>query len=191
MSTEYVYPTGIGTYDAWTSSTAGNKWDDVNDEVGNPDDASGYLYATDAVNGQQNFTFAPIAIAVSIGIDYVRHHQRGYRTAVGATTSTAYLRVGTTNRAAGVNANLTNAWADYTQDWITNPNTGVAWTEEEIEQTDPTTTHRLNEFGFLSSPAAGRESEITQCYLEVVYDSTTAIVLTANCHEPQLGGSSF
>lgn len=167
MATQDRLPTGTGTTSQWTSSTASpNKWEDVDDPIGTPDDATSYLFVTNAASGTELFTFAQFAITSS-AIALVRLTWRGTRT-VGLTTVTPIIRTGTTNR-NGTSQAMTAAYVDYTNDWLTNPATASAWEENEVEQTDGTTTHRLNEFGWSSSPSSGRETHITQSYLTVDY----------------------
>jgi len=70
-------------------------------------------------------------------------------------------------RYAGTEQALTTSYANYTWDWLTNPNTGIAWTEADVEGTGP---NPLQEFGVRAINVGGGEQiNCTQTYITVTY----------------------
>jgi hypothetical protein len=58
---------------------------------------------------------------------------------------------------------MTTSWADYATDWLTNPATGLAWTEAQVEGD-------IVSFGLQNTNTAGSEEcQVSQQYLTVEY----------------------
>lgn len=167
MATQDRLPTGNSAVsDTWVTGTAGNKWDDVDDPVGTPDDATTYILKNDANNAIQLFTFTAFAITSS-AISHIRVFVRAQRTAAGACTIRRQLRVNGTTYLVSTNATATTSWADYTADQLTNPNTALAWVEADVEGTGAAP---LQEIGLgISNWNAGEELQATQMYAQVDY----------------------
>lgn len=171
MATQDRLPTGNSATSGWTSGSAGNKWDDVDDPIASPDDGTTYIYRQNS-GGEQLFTYTAFAITSS-AISHVRVTFRAQRTVAGECNTGARIRVAGTRSSIGLNANLTTSWADYTRDQLTNPVTGLDWTEAQVEGTDA--TNPLDQFGLQSGGmAAGEEVQCTQCYITVDYTAAVS-----------------
>jgi hypothetical protein len=171
MATQDRLPTGIGNQTNWTSSTGSAKYLDVDDAIGAPDDATSYLYRADSGAAQQ-FTYTAFDITAS-AVAYVRVTARVQRTATGDCNSQGRLRISATNYITGSASALTTSWTDYTYDSLTNPASGAAWTEAEVEGTDG--TYPLTEFGLqCGGMATGEQAECTQVYGTVDYTAAAS-----------------
>lgn len=144
-----------------TSSTGGNKWEDVDDAVGAPDDASSYIHSQ-TTSHVQHFTFAAFSTGSS-SINRVTVTFRAQRTAAGACSMNGRIRQ--VANSAGSNQALTTSWTNYTVDFLTNPTSGVAWVDDADLNT-------ITEFGIATAAmSAGDEAQCTQCYLTVDYNA--------------------
>jgi hypothetical protein len=165
MTTQERLPTGNGTTDLWESATAGNKWDDVDDPVGAPDDGTTYIFEDDG-NATQLFTFTAFAITSS-AISHIRIYARAQRTVAGSVGLHRRLRVNGTTSNVGTQSSATTAWADYTVDQLTNPDTALGWTEADVEGTG---ANPLQEFGVAATGFnAGERLEVSAVYIQVDY----------------------
>lgn len=161
-------PTGIGALDGWTSSVPGDKFADVDDPVGTPDDAD-YIYVQADATSQQ-FTYAAVAVpagATGIGVEV---NYRAQRTAAGPINVAAKLRVGTSNY-TGTQRAVTTSWAPYSgsSSWATtNPKTLAAWTIDDVNGAG---ANALSEIGVISTGYnAGEEARVSQIYLIISYN---------------------
>lgn len=167
MATQTRFPTSNHATSNWTSSTGGNKWEDVDEAVGSPDDDTTYIYRQ-ASDGSQVFNYTAFAITPT-AINKVTVTSVTRRTSVGVNQVRNILFTGTTAR-LGTAQDLSDSYVIYATDWLTNPQTGAAWEENEIEQTDATTTHRLTQLG-VNGTGIGATEEVrcTQLYMTVDY----------------------
>lgn len=165
MATQTRVPTGVGAADTWTSSVPGNKWEDVDEGVATPDDDTTYIFKQDSA-GTQRWTFTAFAITSSAVASVAVVH-RTKRSAAGAVSTDGRITVNATeyNSADTV---LTTSYADITDTWATNPDTGAAWTEADVEGigANPLQNFAVRGIGL----AAGEECRCTA--IECVVDYT-------------------
>jgi hypothetical protein len=165
MATQERYPTGNSAVsNAWTAGTGGNKWDEVDDPAGVPDDETTYMFNANA-NQSQLFTFTPFAISPS-AIASVSVVVRSRKETSTSYNTRARLLVNGTAYIINLSGETTS-YATQTLTWTTNPNTGIAWTEADVEGTG---ANPLQEFGVSSiGQGAGETIRVTQCYIVVDY----------------------
>jgi hypothetical protein len=170
MATQTRLPTGDGSTSAWTALGGGSKFSEVDDPIGTPDEDTTYVSRVNTA-GTQLYTFSAFAVPSGSTINFVRVFAR-MRMAAGSATAALILRVNGTNSVINVGAQ-TASYADETNDWLTNPNTGLAWTVDDVNGVgaDP-----LQEFGHRTDSGfgAGEEMRCTQCYAEVDYTESAA-----------------
>jgi hypothetical protein len=167
MATQTRVPTGDGTGAGYTASGAASVWEAVDDPVGTPDDDTTYGVKADG-NSLHELTFAAFAIDAS-AVNFLQVLFRARLLTGDALTGRAILRVGgNAYTTTAPTNNLTDAYDDYTHDYLTNPDTGLAWTEADIEGSG---SNPLQEYGVRNqSTGAGEEIRLTQCYATVDYD---------------------
>lgn len=162
MATQDRLPTGVGADNSWASGTAGNKWDDVDDPIGTPDEDTTYIVETTSYQSQ-TFTFTAFSITSS-AIDKVSITNR--LKCVGTVSYQNRLRVNGTSYNSSTAA-TTTSYVDYTTDWLTNPNTAAAWVEADVEGVG---ANPLQQFGVIVSTIdASEELRCTQSYITVTY----------------------
>ena len=126
MATQTRSPTGNGATSQWTgSANPASPWLDVSDASD-----STYISRADS-NGSHVFAFTAFDIASS-AIASLTVTFRAARTAAGACTAQARIRVGGTSY-NGTQQALTETITDLTEVCATNPATSVAWVEADIE----------------------------------------------------------
>jgi hypothetical protein len=155
-------PTGNGTTNDWnTAFGAATKWDCVNDPVGSPDDATTYAASEEQPNPEQTFTFAAFSITSS-AITKVTVTVR-WACLAGEVRHSAVIVVGGTNYpSANSDAKSDSTYETDVWDWLTNPATGLAWTEAAVEG--------LLEFGVgAEAMNPGDTVAVTQVYATVDY----------------------
>lgn len=156
MATQSRLPTGDGGTLQHTAS-AGNRFECVDDPIGTPDDDSTYIFRT-ANNATTTFTFTAFDITSSaiekVSVTYRRQNATGSSFDRGAVLVSAVLRESTSEATPG-------SYGERTVEWTTNPATGSAWTEAEVEA--------ITEFGVRNLATASGEFRCTQCYITVTY----------------------
>jgi hypothetical protein len=163
MATQTRLPTGDGTSIGHTPS-AGAAWECVDDAVGAPDDDATYINIVGG-NAISWFTFTPFSIAASA----ISHLSIIFRSRnSGTTNARSTLIIGTTEYTATSALHAqTGSYTDVAQDYFTNPDTGLAWTEADIEGTG---ANPLTEFGWRNQANTGAEIDrCTQIYAMVQY----------------------
>lgn len=166
MATQDRSPTGDYSI-AWTPLGGGNNYVEVDDAPGAPDDDTTYNYRQNS-NGQDHFTFSAFSIDSS-AVAKLTITIRAMRTAAGATNTKSQVVVGGTLYTGAVMSSQTT-WTDHPQDWLTNPDTGSAWIEADIEGTG---SNPLQRFGYRSGNlSSGKEVRATQVYATVDYTAT-------------------
>lgn len=159
---QILFPTTDSTtYDQWTASSGSDKYAMVDD---NPhDSATTYIYITD-VNGRQYFTNNPVLpsgtiLGVSVYyVDYEFAGATGGRPAI-IVNGTEYL---------GDFFLSDPAWTEHSYEWTTNPDTGIAWTQEDVQGSG---ANPLEEWGVrATAQGAGDTMRVTQVYLLVRYN---------------------
>jgi hypothetical protein len=124
---EILRPDGAGSITNLTASGCGSNYQCV-DEVSSDDDAT---YVERGSNSYRTDVYSLTDTGVGAGtIDSVVVHCRTRKTMTqGNVQPTLYVGSTEYNGAA---QSLTSTYADYSQAWSTNPNTGAAWTWTEI-----------------------------------------------------------
>ena len=179
-------PTGNGTTSLWDTATgAPTKWQACDDRgdgdpgTGSPDDATTYMQDNDA-NEIQHFTFSAFAITSST-ITSVINTVRGARDAAstGACSTDHIIRVNGTNyTAGGVSHTVADVWAQDDNVWLTNPNTGSAWTEADVEGTG---ANPLQQCGVQAGAMnVGDVVNCTMVYISVDYTAAGAVSARAS-----------
>lgn len=184
MATQTRLPTGDGSNNDWTASSGGSKFADIDDPVGTPDDDATYISKT-TPNGTQSSTFTAFDITSS-AVAKVSVLIRAKRNAEGSNSARPTITTGTTLRVVDSFA-LTESYADYVSDWLTNPATGSAWAEDEVEGTAASPGNRLTQYGINSTGLAGAEEmRCTQNYCTVDYTEAGGGDITS---EPPVGAA--
>ena len=174
MTVLNVLATGI-PYNNFSVYPSGDTYAAIDDPVGNPDDDTTYIYTSDQYSIQR-FTFNAISITPT-SINSVKIFYRAKKTSANETTLKGVLYVEGTDYYETNPVTLTTDYQDFTTtEWLTNPKSGVAWTEEDIEASGG--TNRLTRFG-LYKPS-GNEMRCTQIYMIVNYEtaSVTSVALS-------------
>ncbi len=168
-------PTGIGSADAWTlgaPNTGEQKYEDVDDPIGTPDDDATYIQNADTA-ASQHFTFAAPTVpagATNIAVNVIA---RCKRTEAGLAGFYHRLRVGGTNYTAGTVGTVAITWTTYDGGAVTiNPKSTVAWTVDDINGVG---ANALEQFGLLGSGLVSGETVMcTQVYLLITWTTGCA-----------------
>ena len=165
MATQTAFPNGEGTNTGFTAS-AGTKPDCVAVANGDTD----YVFRQTSA-GAQSFTFPAFALGSVTAVNSVAMKVNS-KAHAGAMTFRHRLRVnGTVYQGA-----VTSAPASYTETsecWLTNPNTGAAWTQADAEGTGAAPLQQMD-VGGMGGITAGEEFRITQCCLVCDYTPAAA-----------------
>lgn len=190
MATQERLPTSDGAINNWTALSGGSKFSEVDDPVGTPDDATSYVYKSGS-NGAQQFGFTAFSIsssAISLLKQFVR-----IRHGAGTTGGRWVPRIGVNgvdySGTTVLGGAIGTSFGDHSNDWLTNPATGAAWTEADIEGTGAAP---LQTFYLVASNISGtNEIRCTQTYLQVDYTasgggltSTKALISKAEFETP-------
>lgn len=163
MATQDRLPTGIGFINYWTATAGANKWEDVDDPIGTPDDDTSYISHATSFQ-EQLFAFTAFAITSSAIASVTVSAVCREVSSADANDISLGLRVNGTYY-NGSNKSLTTSYATYTTTWLTNPNTGSSWIEADVEGTG---ANPLQEFG-ISTRSVTVEKRCTQIYITVDY----------------------
>lgn len=170
MATQSRVPTGDGVAVNHVAS-AGAAWQCIDDPIGTPDDDTTFISATGA-STTSYFTFSAFTITATT-VAKLTVVFRGRNNAGNSTLQRSILRVNATQFTVTASSNVpTSSYADYTFDFLTNPETGSAWTQNDINGTGASP---LQEFGFRNQNNAGAEVDrCTQIYATVDYTTFIA-----------------
>lgn len=163
MATQQRFPTGNGATANWDANGAATVWECV-DEA-SPDDDTTYGSKT-AAFARHAFTFTAFAITSS-AITSITLYGRGRCTVAdgGCEFSLGINVNGTWYPGSAVPMTTTYADAPYTRTLLTNPDTGIAWVEADVEGTGSNPIQSM-EHRFSSNSSEGR---CTQTSIEVNY----------------------
>ena len=166
--TEYVetviFDTDGVIYTSWIQLGAGDKYLEIDDPVGSPDDAASYIYKTDS-DGTQGFIGFPAYSSSST--QKIVLHFRGRAVSGDVLVRPRLLINGSSY--VGTDLPMTASYADYTWELTENPDTSSAWVEADVEGTG---SNPIQEVGFEArGMSAGEEVRITQAYETVHYTS--------------------
>ena len=184
MATQTRLPIANGSAAIYWMASAGNVWGCVDDPVGTPDDDTTYGYETNS--GSHFFYFTPFAIS-STSISKVTVTARCRETGIGDPGNWAILPRLYVNGTIydGTQQTLASAFDNYTSDWLTNPDTAAAWTEDDVEGAG---LNPLEEFGGrLVLLAGAKNGRCTQIYITVDYASTSS---SSSLSSPSTSSSS-
>jgi len=176
MTTQRRTPTGtisIGNTGFWyladgvTHPTTSNAHLQVDDPIGSPDDDATYLRAWTGVFETIAVSYVAFNITAS-AIQDVSIHTR-HRISSTGYTSRPGLKTTNTVFSNGTPCNATS-WYDQTDVFTTNPDTGAAWTEAQVEGRD--TNNNFLGTAFRHSTNATYNYDVTQQYVEVNFTGT-------------------
>lgn len=198
MTVKYCLPTNVNSAynSSWASNNGGNKWDDVDDPVGSPDDATTEIILT-GKSGQcyQSFIHDVPAVPDDVtSIDKVSVFSRWKCTTGTAYNTTVYIQHKTTDTPHQTAvSSITSSYSSKTTDWLTNPATGAAWTVSEIKA--QAGDNDLYSYG-VKAYANSRVYCVTQCYLSVTYTggtepSSSTFILGVMGHKSNLFGGGL
>ena len=164
MATEYLRPNGAGdeTNIASQYPASTYHWDKVDEETA--DDDSTYVYSNSTSYQRDLYSLSNPTGSGAINFIKVRYRFKrysagtGYLTPAIKTGGTAYEGTGDTE-AAG-------SYKDGSYQWTTNPQTGVAWTWDDL-------TNLQAGIKIKESPGGGHQTRCTQVYVEVDYTAVT------------------
>ena len=167
MATQDKLPTGDAgsPNNTWTALGGGSKYVEVDDPIESPDDA------TTEINTQgeddQQFTFAAFAIDSS-SINKITVSLRHKRDSGSYHEVKAQLVVNGVEYLGAIIATSSTIWTSTSTDWLTNPNTVLAWTEADVEGTG---ANPLQRFGVNDYAHPGNTVRVTQIYVTVDYEA--------------------
>lgn len=165
MPSVIKYPTSDdATVGTWTKSTGASFFGCVDETPASDVD---YITCTALAGGRGRQTFGFAAFAIPAGSAQIRVnvYNRDKDASSAVSNVGGALKVnGTYYDAAGTDP--TTAYVNYVDSWATNPNTGLAWTVNDINGTG---ANPLQAFGVTTSDTTPNVS-CSQCYIEVVYD---------------------
>lgn len=196
MATEDRLPTGDGDQETlyWTYSGGSSRWDSVDDPVGVPDDDTTRLIRGSAGLRYCLFTFPAFAIPAGSTIEklsiFIRHRTVGSSN-LGSNRSA--LKVNGTRYLTTQDAiEVGNTYQENTQDWTTNPNTGFAWTVDDINGSGSSPLQQFGVYG--SAGSSGEDLYVTQINATVTstlagqtYERTVSISAVSVIDEGALG----
>lgn len=170
MTTQDRVPTGDDGGTTWETVGADTEWEAIDDPVGTPDNDTTYLSQT---NGNQTtpvfsftaFSINSIAIAKVI-VTFRSRHLTGNATTLATRTKVNGFPY------AGANQAQVDTYENYTEELLTNPDTGLAWVEADVEGTG---ANPLEAFAVRNGgTGAGEEVRCTQGYITVDYTPAAA-----------------
>ncbi|MGD9889876.1 MAG: hypothetical protein AB7U18_01105 [Dehalococcoidia bacterium] len=182
MAVATIRPDGAGSATAWTP-TAGANWENVDESSADDDSSYNALNQSTGLDGDLFTTDANIPSgATSISVEL---KLRARATQAFASVLQVYIKTnGSTYASQVTSPTLGTSYANYSKVLATNPITGAAWTDAEINAL---------EIGYYGNVGAGT-ALVTQCYADVTYTpvgieatpGTAALVLTAYAPTIQL-----
>ena len=165
--TETLRPNAAGdeTLIAEQFPNTGAHWDKVDDGV-TPDEDSTYV-RTNASGWEEDLYNLPNHATGMGRINYVRVYMRVRSLVIPVAQDSAYVHIKTNGvEYNGSTVGVTNSYANYSNQWINNPQTGSAWTWTEIDNLQAGVGLRRATTGGGTST---RYTQCTQVYVEVNY----------------------
>jgi hypothetical protein len=123
-----LFPNADGSVLQWTANGAANRWDCVDEQT--PDEDTTYISSD--TPGQINLSALSDMAGNESGIEAVIVQHRSRKDDTGARSVRSLVRTGGANY-TGTTSSLASSYAHYASIWLTNPNTGSAWTRTEID----------------------------------------------------------
>jgi len=171
MSTQQTRtPISNGSYNQWSPS-AGQNWQCVDDPVGAHNSDADYSSAMSSFHNQ-HYATAAFDLDAS-AINYVKSYFVLRR--VGSAGPKIYprLRVNGANYQGDLLGTLPETYTTQTMTYLTNPDTGLDWTEADVEGTGPAPLQQVGMRSGGVSWSAEERIRCTQCYLEVDYQAAS------------------
>jgi hypothetical protein len=165
MPVQTRVPTGTVAV-AWDGSPeASDLHLNVDEGCDTPDDDTSYCEDVGVSTAQQAYTFLAFALGASVSaINFVRTQSIGKHIVGGAIGHG--LRVGSTNYVSS-NVTQTTSYASYTNDWLTNPDTGLDWVQADVEGTG---ANPIVNMRWRAGAGSGQTVRQTACDISCDYD---------------------
>lgn len=173
--TERRYPTGDVANGAWTPNAGTTRWSQV-DEAAADDNTTYIQNTTSNTNDQVILEYTKSAFSITGTITSVSVVVRARKATTGTMRIQGVLRV---KDLSSVDAdsissysNLSTSYDTYQFDWATNPQTGLAWTWNDLTTT---AVGSLTGFGVkaYTGPSSSQYPRVTQIYLLVTVSNPT------------------
>lgn len=161
-----LLPTGDNTHLNWTALGGGTFFSEVDDPVGANDGDTTYDSAPAATTDPLDCTKAAFAIPNGATIQSVEVVVVAKMTAGTGQIRPYILLAGIQGDPAGF-TNITTSYVAYTATWTTNPDTGLAWTEADVEGTGPNPLG--NRIIVFPGNLVGGSIRVTQMYIAANY----------------------
>jgi hypothetical protein len=171
MSNQTRRPTGDGDISGWYYYGGGNCYSHVDDPIGSPD--ADYIRApTTSANYYALFTFPAFTIPDGSVISKLSITYRHLTyTSNGGSWGKTYIKVNGTRYAVDTGRLFSlNAWAEATYDYTVNPDTGAAWTVDDINGAG---SHPLQQFGIYGG-SVNHQPLLDQVYATVEFTEGVA-----------------
>lgn len=158
-------PTGDSVFQ-WSRSTGSNNYPLVDDPYTSPDDDTTYTY-TDVQTNKDLFSFIPLAIPAGSIITNVQAIGRFKRVDAGGDyIIRELLRVNGVVYEGSMQPLAVGAYFDRTHTWTVNPNTGLAWTIDDVNGIG---SNPLQTFGY-ECIGYNKTVRCTQVYVKINYE---------------------
>jgi len=147
-----VFPMGAG------------HWTAVDDPANNPDDSSSYVYDLSSGNELLDLYGLPDqALSGTISNVQVFARYSGYDAASAGRVDPTVRTYGSVYRGGGCSTTLNRTWVDCSKNWTANPNTGIGWTWDEINDL---------QIGAYEDCTGNYATYLTQIYAKIYYNTT-------------------
>lgn len=168
MTQSIVRPNGNGATAQWAAVGAATVWEAVNEAVAD-DDTS---YAEETGSSGTHFLTMDAFSITSSAIAFLRHFTR-MRVTLGSVNINQRIIVNGTQYSGGTPTLTSTTYIDQTADFLTNPDTGSAWLEADIEGTG---SNPLQDMVLRVTGIAGGETvRCTQAYLLVDFTAAGGV----------------
>ncbi len=165
MATATSVPISDGSTLEWTPNSGTTHYTRLGDPAGSPDDDTTYV-STSTDSFGDSVDCAPFSLPGTVSIDSVQIIARAKLTAgSGNIRIHGVINGSATFGPAGPQA-VTGSYANYTETWTTNPDTGQVWTQADVQGTGPNPLGVR--MGFYSHSLSGT-MRVTSIYMRVTY----------------------
>jgi hypothetical protein len=160
--------TRVPTGDSDISGTWNNapRWDDVDETTADDTD---YMTGTTDAGGYMLFTFDAFNVPAGATINNLTIFIRAGDETSGGNNIREYIKVNSSYYQGSASHNPGTTPTSYSYSWTTNPNTGSAWTVNDINGTGGNPLQRIGVYSTDLNP----DMRVTQVYAQVSYTITT------------------